>query len=43
MRNDTRTEAEKARDKKKVLGGLALAAVIFAWFLYYFLSHIPGN
>ena len=42
MHNETRTEAEKARDKKKVLAGLGLAAVIFAWFLYYLLSHIPG-
>lgn len=32
---------EKAREKKKVLVGLLLTSVVFAWFLYYFISHIP--
>jgi len=36
------SKEEKAREKKKILTGLALTAVIFAWFLYYLLSHIPG-
>lgn len=32
----------KKRERKKVLAGLGLFAIIFAWFLYYFISHIPG-
>jgi len=33
---------EKQRERKKVIGGLVLSLVIFAWFLYYLISHIPG-
>ncbi len=33
---------ERRRDRKKVLGGLALSLIIFAWFLYYLIAHIPG-
>jgi len=33
---------EKQRERKKVIGGLVLTLVAFAWFLYYLLSHIPG-
>ncbi|GAV19391.1 hypothetical protein MMIC_P0325 [Mariprofundus micogutta] len=36
------SKEEKAKEKKKILTGLGLTAVIFAWFLYYLLSHIPG-
>jgi len=36
------TKEEKAKEKKKVLTGLLLTAVVFGWFLYYLLSHIPG-
>jgi hypothetical protein len=34
-------EERKRRDRKKVLSGLGMTAIIFAWFLYYLLSHIP--
>jgi len=33
---------EKKRERKKVIGGLALTLIAFAWFLYYLISHIPG-
>lgn len=36
------SQEEKAKEKKKVLVGLALTAIVFSWFLYYLLSHIPG-
>jgi len=36
-------EQRKKRDRKKVLSGLGLTAIIFAWFLYYLLSHIPES
>jgi len=39
--NDLSKE-EKAREKKKILAGLLLTAVVFGWFLYYLISHIPG-
>ncbi|ATX81574.1 hypothetical protein Ga0123462_0704 [Mariprofundus ferrinatatus] len=39
--NDQNNE-EKAREKKKVLTGLLLTAIVFGWFLYYLISHIPG-
>jgi len=29
------------QEKKKILTGLGLTAIIFAWFLYYLISHIP--
>jgi len=35
-------QERKKRDRKKVLTGLGLTAIIFAWFLYYLISHIPG-
>jgi len=38
--NDQLTE-EKQRERKKIIGGLVLTLVAFAWFLYYLLSHIP--
>lgn len=34
-------EQRKRRERNKILSGLGLTAIIFAWFLYYFLSHIP--
>jgi len=39
--NDLSKE-EKAKEKKKILTGLLLTAVVFGWFLYYLISHIPG-
>ena len=39
--NDLSKE-EKAREKKKILAGLLLTAVVFGWFLYFLISHIPG-
>ncbi len=30
------------KERNKILAGLGLTAIIFAWFLYYFISHIPG-
>ncbi len=33
---------EKRRERKKVIGGLVLSLIVFAWFLYYLLAHIPG-
>lgn len=39
--DDQRME-KKQRDRKKVIGGLALTLIAFAWFLYYLISHIPG-
>lgn len=33
---------EKAKEKKKILAGLGLTAIVFGWFLYYLISHIPG-
>jgi len=36
------TKEEKAKEKKKILAGLLLTAVVFGWFLYYLISHIPG-
>ncbi len=39
--NDPLTE-EKQRERKKVIGGLVLTLIIFVWFLYYLISHIPG-
>ncbi|MFQ5582348.1 MAG: hypothetical protein ACE5F3_06985 [Mariprofundaceae bacterium] len=35
-------DEEKAKQKKAVLAGIALTAVVFGWFLYYFISNIPG-
>jgi len=39
--NDQLTE-EKQRERKKIIGGLVLTLVAFAWFLYYLIAHIPG-
>jgi len=39
--NDSVTE-EKQRERKKVVGGLVLTLIVFAWFLYYLISNIPG-
>jgi len=33
---------EKQRERKKVIGGIVLTLIVFAWFLYYLISHIPG-
>jgi len=38
MDNDDRY---KKKELKKNLAGLGLTAIIFAWFLYYLISHIP--
>ncbi len=32
---------EKQRERKKNIGGMVLALVVFGWFLFYLLSHIP--
>lgn len=37
----TELDEEKERNKKKVLGGILLTLVVFAWFLFYLISHIP--
>jgi hypothetical protein len=34
---------EKAKNRKKVLTGLLLTLIVFAWFLFYFISHIPDK
>ncbi len=39
----TEQDEEKARNKKKVLAGMALTLIVFAWFLYYFISSIPAK
>jgi len=33
---------KKRQERKKVIGGLVLSLIVFAWFLYYLISHIPG-
>jgi len=33
---------QKRQERKKVIGGLILSLIVFAWFLYYLISHIPG-
>ncbi|MDQ6957743.1 MAG: hypothetical protein Q9M24_01380 [Mariprofundaceae bacterium] len=38
--NDSVTE-EKKRERKKVITGLVMTLVAFAWFLYYLFSIIP--
>jgi len=38
--NDSATE-EKQRERKKVIGGVVLTLVVFAWFLFYLFSNIP--
>jgi len=35
-------QERKKKEMKKVLAGIGLTAIIFAWFLYYLISHIPG-
>jgi len=32
---------EKRRERKKVIGGLVLGLIVFAWFLFYLISIIP--
>jgi len=32
---------EQKKERSKVIGGLVLGGIVFAWFLYYLLSHIP--
>jgi len=32
---------KKRQERKKVIGGLVLSLIVFAWFLYYLISHIP--
>jgi len=39
--DDQRME-KKQRDRKKIIVGLLLSLIVFAWFLYYLVSHIPG-
>jgi len=36
------SDSEKAREKKKIVAGLLLTGVVFGWFLYFLISHIPG-
>jgi len=38
--NDSVTE-KKQRERKKVIGGVMLTLVVFAWFLFYLFSIIP--
>ncbi len=33
---------KKRQERKKVIGGLVLSLIVFAWFLYYLIAHIPG-
>lgn len=33
----------KKKERNKVLAGLGLTAIIFAWFLIYLFSNIPGK
>lgn len=34
-------DKRKAKERKKVLAGLGLTAIIFGYFLYYLISHLP--
>jgi hypothetical protein len=36
-----RANEEKRKERKKVVSGLLLTAIVFAWFLFYLFSHIP--
>lgn len=36
-------DKRKAKERKKVLTGLALTAAIFGYFLYYLITHIPSK
>lgn len=29
------------KERTKILTGLGLTAIVFAWFLYYLITHIP--
>ncbi len=40
MTNDE--QEERKRERNKVIGGLVLGGLVFAWFLYYLISHLPG-
>jgi len=33
---------KEQRERKKIISGLLLSLIVFAWFLYYLISHIPG-
>jgi len=35
------TNEAKKKERKKVLAGLLLTAIVFAWFLIYLFSHMP--
>ncbi|MDX8389159.1 MAG: hypothetical protein R8M38_01580 [Mariprofundaceae bacterium] len=37
------SDKEKMRERKKILGGLGLSLIVFGWFLYYTISHIPSS
>jgi len=39
---DDQLMEKKHRERKKIIGGLLLSLIVFAWFLYYLISHIPG-
>lgn len=36
-------DKQKAKERKKILAGLGLTALIFGWFLYYLISHLPSG
>lgn len=37
------TDEERAKRKKAVIAGLLLTAVVFAWFVIYFITNIPDK
>jgi len=39
---DDQLTEDKQRERKKAIVGIVLTLVVFAWFLYYFISNIPG-
>lgn len=41
--SDSNEDKRKAKERNKVLTGLALTAIIFGYFLYYLISHIPSK
>ncbi len=32
---------DKQRERNKNIGGMVLALIVFGWFLYYLIAHIP--
>jgi len=40
--NDKELLEQKQLERKKNIGGFVLSLIIFGWFLYYLISHIPA-